>query len=429
MKDSVISILPALAPSRPARSLVCFPFKEELSSVILRNIRAAASHPSVAEVLAVGFSSTASPTWAAVAAEKSAIETATATRITLRLQSRLGTRRPGKGDGMNTAIAYFLDNPSLARLHFFDADITTFSAAWVARAEAGADLGYGVVRHFFPRAPTDAMVTWFITRVGFARLWPRSSLPHLSQPLGGELLLTRAAARVLLNDARVTARSDWGVDTLYTFALAQAGVRVLEVWAEEGKAHALYGRLADLRTMVVECFDAVQSLKGERVREDGLHATLGAGEVSREIRESLGFDVGASMGVLKEGWTARQKKLCRTLLPEGVGEEMVKNVKWPNFGFMSEEVWVEVYGVLLDQFEVGDEDWKEILFKAWVARVLNHTLENCTRGYERATVSLQCYVERVQHKFALIGRDGESGEMESDIALTDEVQLCTAMAC
>ena len=35
---------------------------------------------------------------------------------------------------------------------------------------------------------------------------------------------------------------------------------------------------------------------------------------------------------------------------------------------------MKAFVIFLDNFEKGDDDWEELLFKVWVARVLNHTI-------------------------------------------------------
>lgn len=238
-------------------SLVCFPFKEEDIAVTVRNVEIAAAHPNVLAVLGVGYSR--GETWHAIKKNAAAIEERTGKKVILIVQRRIGYNlRGGKGDGMNTALDYFLKHTEYSRLHFYDADIVSFSAEWITKAEKQADLDYDLVRHYFPRSSTDAMITWFVTKIGFALLWPNTVLPHIEQPLGGELLLTRKAAEALMADQRVRSQSDWGIDTLYTFVTAQSGLRVSEVYITEGKVHALYGGLRDIRTMLVECFSAIQ---------------------------------------------------------------------------------------------------------------------------------------------------------------------------
>lgn len=391
-------------PTASSRSLVCFPFKEENIAFVLKNIREAAAHPRVGQVLAVAYSDTNSPTWDAVQDARHAIEAETGTSVVLLLQRRLGSRREGKGDGMNTALRYFLEETDFARIHFYDADIKSFSRDWISRGEVGADQGYDLVRHYFARSSTDGMVTWFITKVGFARLWPRSVLSNIEQPLGGELVMTRKAAKICVEDVRVLARSDWGIDTLYTFALVQANVPVLEIYSREGKVHALYGGLRDIRSMVLECFHAIQSLQGEAAPTNGVHRVMSAEPPPIEITEKVGYSIEKSMRLLSEGWTARQEYLLSAFFTVHISEGMVKNKKWPNFGFMDEEAWLAAFDIFLDNFDIDDADWAELLFKMWVARVLNHTVNHCVRGYGVAMTRLRLYIEDVQHRFAMMER-------------------------
>lgn len=135
---------------------------------------------------------------------------------------------------MNTALEIFIDHkPSLQRIHFYDADIESFSETWISKAEDAADLDYDVVRHYFPRSSTDAQVTWQITRVGFNLLWPHSTLAWIQQPLGGELLMSRGAVEVFLNSDKVMGRSDWGIDTMYTFLAVKSGLSVCEIYVPQ----------------------------------------------------------------------------------------------------------------------------------------------------------------------------------------------------
>ena len=206
-------------------SLVVFPFKQEDPHVVVRNIQIAAEHPSIKQVLGVGVEQ--EKTYRAFENAMPDIHNKTGTSIDLILQDRIGSKRPGKGDGMNSALKYFLEKTDLPRIHFYDADITSFSGDWISKAEQAADFNFGVVRHYFPRARTDAMITWMITKTGFALVWPESVLSWIGQPLGGELLITRPVVEALVADERVMAQSDWGIDTLYTFVTAQNGFPTL----------------------------------------------------------------------------------------------------------------------------------------------------------------------------------------------------------
>ena len=154
------------------RSLIVFPFKSEDVEVFRKNIREAVAHPRVAEVLCVGYAE--NTCYQEIQAAIPEIQKDREKGVLLVLQERLGDKRPGKGDGMNTALKYFLEETDYERLHFYDSDIETFSREWISQAENAADDGYQVVRHYFPRASTDAMVTWMITKTGFAVLWPNA---------------------------------------------------------------------------------------------------------------------------------------------------------------------------------------------------------------------------------------------------------------
>jgi len=117
-------------------SLVVFPFKHEHPEVLLHNVRVAAAHPRVHEVLCI-----------------------------------------------NT-------------------DITSFGPDWITKAEEAADFGYGLVRHYFLRASTDAMITWMITRTGFSLLWPHTEPSWIEQPLGSGLLMRRKWPPCFSNSGR-----------------------------------------------------------------------------------------------------------------------------------------------------------------------------------------------------------------------------------
>jgi len=380
-------------------SLVVFPFKREDPQVLLRNVKIAASHPRVEEVLCVGFDE--DECFRTVANEAPRIERTTGKKVGLILQERIGDKRPGKGDGMNTALRYYLEKTDLPRLHFYDADILSFSEEWITKAEEAADQGFDVVRHYFPRASTDAMITWLITRTGFALLWPKSVLPWIEQPLGGELLLTRSVAERLLADERVRRQSDWGIDTLYTFAMVQHGASIYETYIGVGKLHKLYGKLTDLKTMLIECFAAIQSLKEERVPEGGAHRIEYPGPVPQEVREKIGYDIEGSLALLSEGWTPKQEELLECL-PRKVREGMLACRSFPRFGFMDEETWYTVYQALLQHFDPSDQDWQELIFRLWLARVLQYTVTVALRGYDCALHYLHQMVGRYAYR-ALTG--------------------------
>lgn len=375
-------------------SVVVFPFRDEEPRGFLRNIHAAATHPAVDRIVAVGYEEDDSFRALLEAADVVRKEGA---ELVVTLQERIGTRRVGKGDGMLTALRWFVEESDAERLHFYDADIVNFGPDWIEQAERAADLGYDVVRHYFPRAATDAMITWMVTRVGFAELWPATELPWIEQPLGGELLLSRRAAEVLWGDTKVRTRSDWGIDTVLTFAAVQQGLPHFETYVPEGKIHRLYGTLADLRTMLCECFAAIQDLQHEPVVNGLRHHIEYPQMVPLTVRRHLGFDAEGSLRFLSRPLSDRQRELLE-LLPETTARGLVEAARFPGFSFMDEEAWHLAYRHFLHAWEDGDDDWAELLFRAWVARVLHYAATEALRGYDHAMEYLHGMVIRSIHR-------------------------------
>jgi len=137
-------------------SLAVFPFKDEDPALVIANLATAASHSRIDEVWAVA--SEDGPTTRQVEAGAAETSGRLSKPISVIPQERIGDLRPGKGDAMNTAIRRAAGQ-GRERVHFYDADITNFDETWIEGAEDAADRGYGVVRHRFPRAATDAMIS------------------------------------------------------------------------------------------------------------------------------------------------------------------------------------------------------------------------------------------------------------------------------
>ena len=372
-------------------SLVVFPFKSEDVAVFRKNIHEAAFHPRVSAVLCVGYEE--NECYKEIRAAIPEVERESNKDIHLILQERLGDRRPGKGDGMNTALKYFTEETDHQRLHFYDSDIETFSQGWITQAELPADEGYQVVRHYFPRASTDAMVTWMITKTGFAVLWPNTELPFIEQPLGGELLLTREVAAKLYEDERSIRQSDWGIDTAYTWIIVANEFSLYETYVPIGKVHKLYTTLADLQEMAIECFATIQQLKDEEVETTRMiHRTERPGPVPDRVKEKTAYDLEGSLHLLMENWSGRQLELLDHF-PCGVSEGMSECRSRPRFEFMDAESWYETYKVLLEHFDPSDRDWRELFFRLWIARVLNYTTKVALRGYDYALFYLYQMVE------------------------------------
>jgi len=366
---------------------------------VIGNLRAAAAHPSVRLVLAVTGDHEET---------NQAIEAAVADmgpRVRTLPQQRLGTLRSGKGDAINTGFQMFLTNTEFERIHFYDADIKTFDGDWITKAETALDLGYQAVRHFYPRAATDAMITWMVTRLGFAVLWAPSQLPTIEQPLSGELAFSREAAVIVAADPRVKSQSDWGVDTAITFASIAHGLSVYESYIARGKDHALYGSLTDIKVMMVECLAALQRLRSstDEVLAPVHRVTEPPDSVSDVIAQQIGFDIEATQRLLAENWTPQQEALLITHFPENVAMRARLWREWPDTSWLDEKTWLTTLSILLDRFVPDDQDWVDLAFRLWVGRVLHYALRIAVRGHAFADGYLHQMVERAIAEFKSFG--------------------------
>ena len=357
-------------------SLVVFPFKDEDPDVVAANLATAASHDRVREVWAVAaVEGTAMDGVGSAAAE---IGQATAKPVSVFPQERLGDRRSGKGDGMNTAMTLAAER-GFDRVHFYDADITNFDAGWIDGAEKGADLGYGVVRHRFPRAATDAMITWMVTRPGLALLFPGTVLPRLGQPLGGELLVSGEVVATLAADSFVRARSDWGIDTVITHATAIAGAGIYEHHVADGKRHALYGSLTDIRDMVLECLDAVGSLRHRPAPppDAPFHAEPPA-PVPGDLKKTVAYDVASTRAAISGLPDAGERAVLGSL---GIDLESPTVIDG--------ETWLDLFPRLMEGFRLDERAWRSAAFRLWVERVIHYTTNQVTSGFDRAMEYLE----------------------------------------
>ena len=355
-------------------SLVVFPFKEEDLAVVSANLATAARHDRVREVWAVAAAEGATST--DVRREATDIAAATGTPVSVFAQERLGSFRSGKGDGMNTALRAAAER-GFDRLHFYDADILNFDESWIDGAEQAADRGHRVVRHRFPRAATDAMITWMVTRPGLALLFPGTTLPRLGQPLGGELLLSRTVVEALAEDSFVLARSDWGIDTILTHTTAVLAESVYEHNIADGKRHALYGALTDIRDMILECLDAVASLQDRPRPESGLVSDPPT-DVPADLKQTVGYDVDSTRAAIADPPEGNEAAIL-----ESLGFDPARPID------MDGTHWHEVVPRLLDRFRLDDPAWRNAVFRLWVERVIHYTTHNVPRGYEAAMEYLE----------------------------------------
>ncbi len=364
-------------------SVVVFPFKDEDLSVVEVNLAMAAGHDRVDEVWAVAAAESAA--MARVEAAAADITRASNTPTLVFAQERIGGFRPGKGDGMNTALRLAAER-AFDRVHFYDADITNFDETWIDGAEEAADRGYGVVRHRFPRAATDAMITWMVTRPGLALLFGGTLLPRIGQPLGGELLLNDRVVAALAGDSFVRDRSDWGVDTVITHATAALGVGVYEHHVADGKRHALYGSLTDIGDMLLECLDAVGSLAGRRRpdRETPFDGDPPA-PVPDDLKMTEAYDVAATRAAI-----AHQPDPAETLVLHSLGLDPSGPIA------MDGDRWLEVFPELMRHFQLDDPGWRAAAFRLWVERVIHYTTHQVPLGYDPAIAYLEGTVEEFE---------------------------------
>lgn len=369
---------------------IVVPFKEEEPAILERTLGIAAGHPAVRRVVAVGYDRESLPP-----AEEAAAEVGDdGARVDVVAQQRIGSHRPGKGDGMLTGLRAALEDPGADRIHFYDADIRTFAPSWIDRAEQALDDGFDVARHFFDRAATDAQITWHVTKAGFALVWPRSLLARIEQPLGGELALTRDAAERLLAADAVRDRSDWGIDTAMTITMVAERMRIAEVFVPEGKLHGLYGSLDDLRSMATECFDTLRSLRHTPIpdADPALHRIDDPGPPPEAITTKAAFDVESTLPLLTDGWTDPERRLAEAL-PGSLADGFARMTAFPVWSFMDDSAWRSFLAIALDRYDHADPAWRSLFFRAWVARVLRHTTTAALRGYDEAMRSLRATVE------------------------------------
>ncbi|MFQ6065892.1 MAG: mannosylglycerate synthase domain-containing protein [bacterium] len=377
------------------QSMVCFPFKKENTQVVLKNMREALAHPRVGEVLGVGYEK--NECFKEIEAELCRIEKK-GKKIHLMVQKRWGKKRPGKGDGMNTALDYFVNHTSFDRIHFYDADIVSFSSRWIERGEERLEGDYQVVRFFFPKVSTDGMITWNITRCGLAYNWPHTILPRIEQPLGGELVLKRKIAERLIKDCWVMSYSDWGIDTAYALAFAKYQAPLYDAYINQGKLHKLYGSLSDLYTMLIECFAIIQESSAMPINtESTLYKKDRVEKIPASIQKMRAFDVKGTIPLLTEDWTEEGIELLN-FFPSRVKEGMRSCRNKVDVRFMDAQAWYEVYEVLLEKFNQNKRAWRDLLFRLWIARVLNHTFYYASKGYGYGMKSLEDMVSHFVHR-------------------------------
>lgn len=371
--------------------VVAIPFLDEAPELVSRNVAIAAAHPAIDEVWAI-HGEAHNPPWTA--------DTGLPSSAIFIPEERLGTVRPGKGDAMNTAIRRAADL-GVDRLHFYDADITNFNHDWISGAEHGADQGFEVVRHSFPRAATDAMITWMVTKPGFAMRYPGSLLPRIRQPLGGEILLTSKAVEAMSKEPSIVDRSDWGIDTLLTFGSVAGGFSIYEHQVSDGKRHSLYGSLEELRTMAVECLGAVSSLPPGEV-PDVDHFAEALTPVPGDLREQPAYSMDTTERILVTPWGEGERDALEIVPGNLAGQIAAMVESGAGFEFLDEEAWFELMArfLAIDHSNLGDGPHL-LFFRLWVGRVLHYSTHQVTLGYEHALGYLSDMIRQYEAEASL----------------------------
>ena len=197
------------------------------------------------------------------------------------------------------------------------------------------------------------MITWMVTRLGFALLWPRSPLPTIEQPLSGELAFSRRRRRLIAADPRVKSQSDWGVDTAITFRDPCAwsfGLRVLHRPRQGPRPLFVVGRHQGHDGRVPRGPSEVASHRGtatfstpvERMSEP-------RDSVSEQIAQQIGFDIEATQRLSGRWIGTRDRKPCSLPIFRRTSRSRRGVERWPDTSWMDEETWLATLAILLDR--------------------------------------------------------------------------------
>ena len=373
-------------PLAPAGTLIAIPFLAEDPELATRTLLEARTHPGVTQVIGIHGDRLD------VAAEVGA-RVGSVSGIDLIAQRRIGTLRPGKGDALNTGLQYFLTGP-WSRLHFYDADIRTFHRGWIEQAEQRLDQGFATTRFFFPRARTDGMVTWMVTRPGFALLWPDSVLPRIRQPLAGEVAFSRESAAVLAADSGVREQSDWGIDAALLHRSAARGLSIYECYAPEGKDHALYGTLADLDTMLAESINVLQRLRAASLPGPIAHEADDVSEIEPEVLDQpflvqAAFDREGTAALLRQPLSAEASALLDIDSLRPIAAQVANWEHELDLSSLDSRTWIRILRVLLERFDYRSDGWRQLAFRLWAGRVLHHASDVDHLDYRQAMSRLE----------------------------------------
>jgi hypothetical protein len=240
------------------------------------------------------------------------------------------------------------------------------------------------------------MITWMITRPALATFFRGTFLPRLDQPLGGEVLITGEAVAALAAKPMVRDRSDWGIDTILTYATSVLGMGMYEHHVADGKRHALYGSLDELREMLIECLDAASSLRGlPGPGPDARHGTDPPSEVPDDLKQIVAYDIDASRRLLGPAWPDAEAALLGAT-PEGVAGRLLSAGPDRIFDAVDADLWYVIHSFLIDRFVLGDPAWESLAFRLWLMRVLAYTTNQARLGFDQAMAYLRSTIDRYE---------------------------------
>jgi hypothetical protein len=176
---------------------------------------------------------------------------------------------------------------------------------------------------------------------------------------------------------------------MLTYATTTIGLPFYEHHVADGKRHALYGSLDEIRVMLVECLDAARSLRGLAAPVIDLVADP-ISPVPDDLKTTVGYDVERTMSLLTAGWTDEEIGLARTV---PCADEVLRNQFEPWYEFMDARMWGQVLAVLLDRFRLDDRAWRSLAFRLWLIRVLSYTTNQAAEGYDSAMAYLERTIE------------------------------------
>ncbi|MGH8949088.1 MAG: mannosylglycerate synthase domain-containing protein, partial [Acidimicrobiia bacterium] len=188
----------------------------------------------------------------------------------------------------------------------------------------------------------------------------------------------------------------WGIDTVLTYATAVMDLGLYEHHVADGKRHALYGSLDELREMLIECLDAAASLSGRPgPGPNARHDTDPPAPVPEDLKEIVAYDVGGTVRLLEQGWSEEEIRLAGSL-PKDLSGLLFEDPIRPSLELMDADRWYVAHGYLLEGFALGDPAWESLAFRLWLTRVLAYTTNQARKGFDTAMTYLESTIRRYE---------------------------------